>query len=91
MSSFLPKIHTVNDDINITKLHMDLMTNGKFNNEFKDWEDSDYVNKISEYGRQELKAKRQGKKKEYNSIQKSFLKDKYLNEDPMIYRQEQDA
>jgi len=67
------------------------MTNGKFNNEFKDWEDSDYVNKISEYGRQELKAKRQGKKKEYNSIQKSFLKDKNLNEEPMIYRQEQDA
>lgn len=47
---------------------MDLMTNGKFNHEFKDWDDSDYVNKISEYGRQELKAKRFGKTKEYNSI-----------------------
>jgi hypothetical protein len=58
----------LDDTINITKLNMDLMTNGKFNHEFKDWDDSDYVNKISEYGRQELKAKRFGKTKEYNSI-----------------------
>lgn len=29
---------------------MDLMTSNKFAKEFSDWDDSDYVPKISEYG-----------------------------------------
>jgi len=90
VKSFLPKIHTTEDDIDITKLKMDLMTNNKFQKEFSTWEDSDYVKKISEYGHQELKAKRNGRAKEYNVIKNSFIKDKKLNEDPMIYQQAQD-
>jgi len=34
-----------------TKLKNNLMTSDKFKDEFKDWENADYVRKISEYGK----------------------------------------
>lgn len=58
------------------------MTSDKFSNEFKEWENADYVRKISEYAKQELMFKTNHKEKNYNVIKNSFLDNKKLVEFP---------
>lgn len=70
-----------------TKLKNNLMTSDKFKDEFKDWENADYVRKISEYGKQELMLKMNRKEKSYNVIKNSFASDKKLVEFPQMYKE----
>ena len=58
------------------------MTSDKFRTEFKEWDNADYVRKISEYGKQELMLKTNHREKNYNIIKNSFLSDKKLVEFP---------
>jgi len=63
------------------------MTNQKFDTEFGNWEDSDYVKRISEYAKQDLMYKVNHKQKQYNTIKNSFVKDRRLVEYPQIYKE----
>ena len=77
----------MNNTVVVQNLKNDLMTDNKFESEFGDWEDADYVKRISEYAKQDLMYKVNHKQKQYNTIKNSFVKDKRLVEYPQIYKE----
>jgi len=64
------------------------MTKDKFSDDFNDkqWEDANYVKRISEYAKQDLMYLVNKKPKSINIIKNSFIGDKKHNEEPMIYK-----
>lgn len=74
----LPHIYKDDETYDKEKLHATLMTEEKFLKDFPDksWEDANYVQKISEFGKQDLKARMTKKQKVIGVIKTSFIRDK---------------
>lgn len=92
-NTYLPHIYKNDETYEKEKLKATLMTQNKFNKDFPDqsWEDANYVPRISEYSKQDLKARMQNKQKQVGSIKKSFIGDVKHNEYPEMQAQSQDA